>query len=31
MGTMMAAHTGGLIDQCEYDAALPERLLVDLY
>ena len=31
MGTILAAHTGGLVDQCEYDAALPARILTDLY
>ena len=31
MGTILAAHTGGLVDQCEYDAELPKRIVTDLY
>ena len=31
MGTILAAHTAGLVDQCEYDAALPQRIVTDLY
>jgi PPOX class probable FMN-dependent enzyme len=31
MGTILAAHTGGLVDQCEYDEALPLRVTTDLY
>lgn len=31
MGTIMAAHTGGLVDQCEYDENLPKRITTDLY
>ena len=31
MGTILAAHTGGLVDQCAYDAALPNRITQDLY
>ncbi|MGH7511209.1 MAG: pyridoxamine 5'-phosphate oxidase family protein, partial [Gemmatimonadales bacterium] len=31
MGTILAAHTGGLVDQCEYDTALPQRIKQDLY
>lgn len=31
MGTILAAHTGGLVDQREYDAALQERIVKDLY
>jgi PPOX class probable FMN-dependent enzyme len=31
MGTILAAHTGGLVDQCEYDAELPRRIVTDLY
>ena len=31
MGTIMAAHTGGLVDQCEYDEALPKRITQNLY
>jgi PPOX class probable FMN-dependent enzyme len=31
MGTILAAHTGGLVDQCEYDEALPTRIMTNLY
>jgi PPOX class probable FMN-dependent enzyme len=31
MGTILAAHTNGLIDQCDYDENLPARLKIDLY
>jgi PPOX class probable FMN-dependent enzyme len=31
MGTIFAAHTNGMVDQCEYDAALPERIVQNLY
>lgn len=31
MGTILATHTGGVIDQCEYDEQLPERVTQDLY
>ena len=31
MGTILAAHTGGLVDQSEYDAHLPTRITTDLY
>lgn len=31
MGTIMAAHTKGLVDQCEYDETLPARIAQNLY
>lgn len=31
MGTILAAHTNGLVDQCEYDEALPTRIMESLY
>jgi len=31
MGTILAAHTNGVVDQCEYDEAMPTRVLQDLY
>ncbi|MDQ2683908.1 MAG: pyridoxamine 5'-phosphate oxidase family protein, partial [Chloroflexota bacterium] len=31
MGTIMAAHTNGLVDSCEYDEQLPKRVQTDLY
>jgi PPOX class probable FMN-dependent enzyme len=30
-GTILAAHTGGLVDQCAYDAELPARIVQNLY
>jgi uncharacterized protein len=31
MGTILAAHTNGEVDACEYDEALPARILTNLY
>jgi hypothetical protein len=31
MGTILAAHTNGLVDQCDYDENLPIRVQQDLY
>ena len=31
MGTIMAAHTKGLVEQCEYDETLPARIAQNLY
>lgn len=31
MGTILAAHTGGLVDQCDYDSTLEGRLKTELY
>ena len=31
MGTILAAHTDGVVDQCAYDAELPARITNDLY
>ena len=31
MGTILAAHTNGLVEQCAYDAELPVRIVQSLY
>jgi PPOX class probable FMN-dependent enzyme len=31
MGTILAAHTGGIVDQCEYDATIEGRIKTELY
>lgn len=31
MGAILATHTNGLIEQCEYDENLPKRILQNLY
>jgi PPOX class probable FMN-dependent enzyme len=31
MGTILAAHTNGLVEQCAYDAELPARIVQSLY
>ena len=31
MGTILAAHTAGIVDQCEYDEGLEGRLKTEFY